>query len=234
VKVSSTIRQIPTFLALVMLVAITLAMAWPRLLSSLQFLPVQQAKMRLYQADAAQKVDLDSLQARTQNAISYHDAYAYHSAASLLAYVSALDTKASLYSRQQMLSESTSEAKLALAGAPLQPDLWLRLAQAGAKDFVPAAQLIDYFHMAVWSGRVEPTHLIARLHIGFSLVQLLDADGLNLLRDQVLLAWNLKRTDMQRALRGGQLNYRRVVDLMLPTHPDVVREMEEIVGPVTL
>ncbi len=226
--------QVFAFLALAMLVAVMLVMAWPRLLSSLQFLPVQQVHSQLYKADAAQNVDLPSLQARTQRALNYYDAYSYHSVGSLLAYVRASDSNVSLYSKQQLLNDSMVEAKIALAGAPLQPDLWLRLAQAGVQNFLPATQLLNFFRMAIWSGRVEPTHLIGRLHIGFALQNQLDADGLNLLRDQVLLAWNLKRADFQRALRMGQLNYSRVVALMSSTHPDVVREMEEVLGPVTL
>jgi hypothetical protein len=208
--------------------------AWPRLLSSLQILPVRQAQSQLYRSNLAGNVDLLSLQDRTRRAIYYHDAYSYHSFASLLAFVQASGAETSLYSKRNLLQESMAEAKLALAGAPLQPDLWLRMAQAGGLTFIPARQLEEYFYMAIWSGRVEPTHLIGRLYIGFALMHLMDEDGSNLLRDQVLLAWNLQQGEFRKAIKNRHLNYSRVVNLMAATHPDVVREMEEVFGPVTL
>lgn len=217
-----------------MLVAIVLSMAWPRLLSSLQFLPAQQTLPRLYEPQATEKVDIPALRSRTQGAISLHDVYSYHFALSLLDYVQASEPRISLFSKRQLLESSFNEAKLALEGAPLQPELWLRLAFTGAQTFVPASELVQYFQMAIWSGRVEPTNLIARLHIGFALMPQLDANGLSLLRDQVLLAWNLKQPEFRNAVRNGQLNYSRIVGLMSTTHPDVVREMEVVFGPVTL
>jgi hypothetical protein len=234
VRIPSTIQQVCAFLALATLLAIMFVLSWPRLLSSLQILPVQQVQGQLYKPAVAQTLDLSRLQDRTRRAISYHDAYAYHSFGSLLAYVQASGKDVSLYSKQNLLNESIAEAKLALAGAPLQPDLWLRIAQAGAQTFIPGGQVEEYFYMAIWSGRVEPTHLIGRIHLGFALLQLMDDDGISLFRDQVLLAWNLQQAEFRRAVRSGQLNYHRVVALMTATHPDVVREMEEVFGPVTL
>jgi hypothetical protein len=215
------------------LLAIMFVMSWPRLLSSLQILPVQQMQGQLYKPGAAQTLDLASLQNRTRRAISYHDAYAYHSFGSLLAFAQAAGKDVSLYSKQNLLNESMAEAKLALAGAPLQPDLWLRMAQIGAQTFTAGRQMQEYFYMAIWSGRVEPTHLIGRIYLGFALMPLMDEDGISLFRDQVLLAWNLQQAEFRKAVRSGQLNYRRVAELMSATHPDVVREMEEVIGPVT-
>jgi|GEM_PF-3427535 len=231
---SSTIKQSVTFLMLACLVTGLIAMAWPRLLASLQFLPVQQVQPRLFSSNATAEVDLAALIARSQLAIRYHDAFTYHSALSLLHYLQGIDTRSSLYARRQSLEESIDEARIALAGAPLQPDLWLLMLQSGVQLFMPADELVADFRMAIWAGRVEPTHVMTRLQMGFLLLPQLDEEGLSLLRDQVLLAWNSKRHELLSALRKGQLNRSKINQLMAATHPDVVQEMEETLGPVTL
>lgn len=136
--------------------------------------------------------------------------------------------------RRVSLEESLQEAKLALHGAPLQPDVWLLMAQAGVQTFLPANELAAFFRMAIWSGRVEPTHLIGRLQIGFALQQHLDEEGLSLLRDQALLAWNLKQREFLTAIRSNKFQRARVEALLRQSHPDVIREMEAVLGPAAL
>lgn len=205
-------------------------MAWPRLLAYLQFLPVQQVQSRLFVSGAAGQ-DLEGLIARSNRAISLHENYSFFSTLSLLHYLQGVDADASLYERRRSLEQSLSSARASLRSAPLQPDLWLRLATAGFQVFLPAQELAAYFRMAVWSGRVEPTHLINRLQIGFALQAQLDDEGLGLLRDQVLLAWNLRQRDFVTAIRKGQLSRQSVESLLAVTHPDVIREMESVLGP---
>jgi hypothetical protein len=234
VRISILSRQLVSYLVLAILVSVVFAMAWPRLLASLQFLPVQSAQSRLYLASAATDEPIDALISRSEQAVSFHDAYPYHSSLSFLYFLKGLNADSTLFSRREAMGKTLEESKLALAGAPLQPDLWLRMAQVGVQTFMPASEVTTYFQMAIWSGRVEPTHFISRLQIGFSLQSQLDEAGLNLLRDQVLLAWNMRQPEFKAAIKMNRLNYKRIHHLMASTHPDVVREMEADLGPVSL
>ncbi len=229
----SIIWQSLAYLLLTVMVVLLWMMALPRLTASLEFLPVQQSQLQLYTSSGSD-LDIPVMIDRSQRAIAYHEAYPYHATLSLLHYVQGTDTAASLFLRRSSLDESIEHARRALNGAPLQPDLWLRMAQAGVQNFLPAQELAAYFRMAILSGRVEPTHLIARLQIGFALQALLDEEGLNLLRDQVLLAWNLKQHEFSIAIRNRQLNRASVEALLSASHPDVLREMEATLGPATI
>lgn len=221
------------YAVLALLSILVLMMAWPRWLASLQFLPVQQARGTLYQSSQSSP-DFQSLIKRSERTIAIHDDYSYHSALSLLYYLQGTDARASLQVRRVSLEQTLQEAKIAIHGAPLQPDIWLLMAQAGAQAFLPANEMAAFFRMAIWSGRVEPTHLIGRLQIGFALQRHLDEVSLGLLRDQALLAWNLKQHEFISAIRSNKLQRARVEALMRDSHPDVVREMEAVLGPATL
>ncbi|HKX56282.1 MAG TPA: hypothetical protein VJN01_09275 [Xanthomonadales bacterium] len=230
---SSIIRQTLAYTCLALLVFLVVLMAWPRWLAYLQFLPVQQVRIQLF-ASGSKAHDLDGLIARSHRAIAAHDTYSFHSTLSLLHYLRGIDPGTSLNERRLSLDQSMLSARASLQGAPLQPDQWLLMSQAGSQVFFPARELAAYFRMAIWSGRVEPTHLINRLQIGFALQAQLDEEGLGLLRDQVLLAWNLRQREFVTAIRNGQLNRQRIAALLALTHPDVLREMEDVLGPATV
>lgn len=232
-KYSSIIQQTLAYLSLAGLVLLVLLMAWPRLLAYLQFLPVQKARVHLF-ASGSDDQDLDGLITRGNHAIAAHDSYSFHSTMSLLHYLHGVDPDVSLNERRLSLDQSLASARESLRGAPLQPDQWLLLSQAGIRVFLPARELAAFFRMAIWSGRVEPTHLITRLQIGFALQAQLDEEGLGLLRDQVLLAWNLRQREFVTAIRNGQLSRERIAALLLVTHPDVLREMDDFLGPAKI
>ena len=208
-------------------------MAWPRFSAAIQFEPVQQSIRQYFSGHELPAAEIEQLVSRSHRAIEGFDYYRWHSALSLLYFLQASDSGTSLHERRIKLEQSIAEARRSLSGAPLQPELWLRIVQAGFTVFLPARELADNWLMAIWSGRVEPMHLMQRLQTGLALQSSLDEEGLILLRDQALLAWNLKQPEVIRMLRQGRLSRSKLQTLLQHSHPDVVADMESKLGPVS-
>jgi hypothetical protein len=231
VSVSSGIRQTAGFVLIGLLTVVVLTMAWTRFAAAIQFLPVERDISDYYKSRSLPATQIDSMLAQTALATAKLDHYSYHSALSLLYYLQATSPGTGLNLRREKLDQSIAEARISLSAAPMQPELWLRIVQAGFLSFLPHNELAPNYQMAIWSGRVEPTHLIQRLQVGLALERSLDEVGLNLLRDQALLAWNLKQPEVSRAIRNGQINRARLEALLRESHPDVVADMERVLGP---
>lgn len=231
-SISSSIRQTTAWVTLALTAALVIAMAWPRLAASIQFLPVERAISNYFKSSDTQASEIDRLVAQSELAAAHFDRYSYHSALSLLYFLQATSSETPLHIRRERLDQSIAEARISLAAAPMQPDLWLRIVQAGMLAFLPPDELAQNYQMAIWSGRVEPTHLLQRVQLGMALERSLDQDGLILLRDQALLAWNLRQGDLVGAVRNGGLSRTRLESLLRESHPDVVADMEQVLGPV--
>lgn len=227
-----SIRQLVFIVAIGLVTALVLLMAWPRFSAAIQFLPVERSIRSYYQSRVISTEEIRTLIQRAAKAQSVEDYYGYHSGLSLLHYLQATAPDVSLFERRNELDQAISEAELALAGAPLQPELWLRLVQAGFGVFLPHDELAQSWRMAIWSGRVEPLHLLQRVQLGLALQPSLGPDGLDLLRDQILLAWNLNQHQFAQAMRQGRVSRKHVQFLLANTHPDVLADMEEVLGPV--
>lgn len=227
------LRQLTAFLLCGFLTVLVLVMSWTRFISSIQFVPVQQELRRYFSGNELATEELEQLLTQSHRAVDTLDYYAYHSALSLLYFLQAGSPEISLYNRNLLLQQSIDEARVSLRSAPLQPELWLRVVQAGFTLFMSPRELSDNWRMAIWSGRVEPTHLMQRIQTGLALQSSLDDDGLILLRDQVLLAWNLKQPEMIRLIKQGKINRTRLELLLKKSHPDIVADMEGKLGPVS-
>jgi len=216
---------------LVMLLALTailvLTLSWPRLQASLLFLPVESA-IELYWVNGdVPDTRLEALQNRARQSIRVHDHPRYWEGLSLLYYLQADRAGNSLSDRREAYEQVVEAANRSLAAAPMQPQLWLRKAHAlNWLSFTPAAA-IGAFKMSVYTGRVEPVLLMSRLALGFSRVNALDEEGRSLLRDQTLLAWQLRQRDFMSAIKQESLNLVQVQNLLSPSHTDVLVEMEQ-------
>ena len=109
-----------------------------------------------------------------------------------------------------------AEASLQLA--PAQPRTWLRIAQARSWLRYPPEQVIDALKMAIFSGRVEPSMLLTRLALGLAYLPRMDGEGQAMMRDQVLLAWQLQPRELARALKAGELRLAGFVTLLAGAH----------------
>ena len=73
---------------------------------------------------------------------------------------------------------------------------------------------------------------MARLLLGMSYLQLMDAEATGLMRDQALLAWQVQPRNVTRAIRAGSLSMSRLEQLLSAAHGEVMVEIRESVNGV--
>jgi hypothetical protein len=84
--------------------------------------------------------------------------------------------------------------------------------------------------MAIYTGRVDPSLFMARLMLGMSYLTRMDEEGVALMRDQALLAWQLQPRAVTKALKSEALRISQIEYLLAGAHSDVLAEMEASLG----
>ena len=207
-------------------------LAWPRLHASLLYLPVDTAIGNYYRDGRIDGRQLEALRARAREAIAVHPHHRYWEGLSLLHFVAAADPRKRLYERRDAFEASIRAGEASLGLAPAQPRAWLRVARARAWLRYQPEQVIEALKMAIYTGRVEPALVHARLELGFAYLPRMDAEARAMLRDQLLLAWRMRPRDLVRELRTGSLKFQPVEALLEGAHDPVLDEIREAVdGP---
>ena len=218
-------------LLLVLLIAILatflLSLAYPRLHASLLYLPVDTAINRYDDTQQVNNAQLTGLQQRAQESIAIHPHYRYHDGLSVLFYLQAIDQQRPLFERQQAFEASIEAAEASLDKAPAQPRTWLRIAQARSWLRYSPEQVIDALAMSIYTGRVEPSLLMTRLDMGFTYLPRMDGEATALLRDQLVLAWQMMPRDITRGIKSGSLDWVPVESLLSDSHPDLLQQIQE-------
>jgi hypothetical protein len=208
----------------------TLSLAWPRLHASLLYLPVDTAISNYWEKGETPTTQLRALQQRAEQSIEIHPHHRYWNGLSFLHYLEGADENNSLYERRQAFEHSIEAATVSLGRAPSQPRAWLRIARAGSWLKYPPEEVIAALKMAIYTGRVDPSLFMARLVLGISYLSQMDGEGTTLMRDQVLLAWQLQPREVTKALKNGEIKFTRIEYLLAETHSDVLAEMEASLG----
>ena len=218
------------FMALLLLGGFLVFLAYPRLHAALVYLPVDTAIKKYYDTLEVPAGQLEGLQQRAEDAIGILPHYRYWEGLSLLLHLQAADSGNPLYQRRQAFEAAIEAAETSLGHAPAQPRTWLRIAQARAWLRYPPADVIAAYEMAVLTGRVEPSMFSPRLTLGLAYLPRMDAAGRAMVRDQLLLAWGMRRQDVVRALKAGELSLSDIAPLLEGAHQDVLDEIEEAAG----
>jgi hypothetical protein len=207
-----------------------LYLAYPRLQASLLYLPVDTATSNYYDTRETPSGQLQGLRQRAQDSIEIYPHHRYWEGLSLLHYLQAADKQNALHQRRKSFEQSIIAAEASLEIAPTQPRTWLRIAQARAWLRYPPEEVIDAFKMAIYTGRVEPSMFMTRLLLGLAYLPRMDAEGVAMMRDQVLLAWQLQPREVTRALQDRSLRYAGLEQLLSEAHSGVLSEIEESTG----
>jgi hypothetical protein len=216
-----------TFLILVAALAMgLLVMSWPRLMAALHYLPVDRAIQRYYVAGEAPTESLEALEQTARESISLHSHQRYWDGLGLLYYLQGSDSSRPLYQQRESFELSVQATGQSLQLAPVQPRAWLRRAHAQGWLSFRDTGISEAFKMSVYTGRVEPALLIWRLQLGYSRLGQLDQEARGLLRDQTLLAWQLRQKELSVAMKNGVLDFRRVSSLLVGTDTGILQEME--------
>ncbi len=208
----------------------TLSLSWPRLQASLLYLPVDTAISRYWDSRETPSEQLQGLQQRAEKSISIYPHYRYWDGLSLLYFLEGGDGSKPLIERRQAFERAIDAAAASLARAPSQPRAWFRIASARAWLKYPPQEVIAALKMAVYTGRVDPSLFIARLTLGLSYLPMMDQEGIDLMRDQALLAWRLQPREVTGVLKSKALMMTRMEYLLADAHGNVLADMEESLG----
>ena len=208
----------------------TLSLAWPRLQAGLAYLPVDTAISNYWATREIPSGQLHGLQLRAEKTISIHAHHRYWDGLSFLYYLEGADQDRPLNERRQAFEHAIDAATVSLGRAPSQPRAWFRIARARSWLKYPANEVIAALKMAVYTGRVDPSLFMARLMLGMSYLPGMDEEGVALMRDQALLAWQLQPREVTKALNSGALQFSQLEYLLLGAHSDVLAEMEASLG----
>lgn len=210
------------------LAVVLLALAWPRLRAALVYLPVNAAVERYYLDGEPPLAALQALQQRARQSAALHSHQEYWSGLALLHHLDAVYGEHPLAAQREAYEQSLAAADRALALAPVDPRTWLLRALAQNWLSFRDAGVVDSFAMSVYTGRVEPALLLARLRLGYARLGQLDEEARGLLRDQTMLAWRLQPREVTLALKRGELDLPRVASLFGPADADVLHELQEV------
>jgi hypothetical protein len=214
-------------IGLAALLAISLAaLSWPRMKASYRFLPVDIAIGRYYQQREIPSHRMQTLIGFARQAIEFHDHYRYHEALSLLHFLRGVDIRTPALERRPAYREAETAALVALQRAPARPETWMRVATVRSILRDEPEDIIQAWKMSVFTGRTHSTLLVPRVAVGVPFAGFMDAESRSMLRDQLLLAWELKPADLLRTLKQRDPRLEITRSLVQPANPTAFTEME--------
>ena len=222
--------RIGSRLAILLLVAlvsiIVISLAWPRVLASVRYLPVDRALSRYYADNDIPTDRLLVLIGFAGEAIGMHDHYRYRDGLSQLHYLRGLDVNTPALERRGAYREAESEAMESLRTAPAQSSLWLRLALVRWVLHDEPETIVEPWKMSVFTGRSHSSLFAHRVEIGMAHLEYLDQEGRAMLRDQLRLAWKIRPGTLVRVLARRDPGLLLTRDLLGVGDPGLLAEME--------
>jgi len=214
-------------IALLGLVAIAVvALAAPRFLANLRYLPVEAALKRYYATNEIPSERLPVLIRFAKQAIARNDHYHFHDGLSLLHLLRAQDVNTPALERRPAYILSMEEAASSLARAPAQTATWLRLANLRWLLHEEPETVIDAWKMSIFTGRTAVPYANQRVDLGLAYLGFLDEEGIAMLRDQLLLAWRLRPGSLVHVLSSRDRNLELTRRLIENSDPIALAEME--------
>ena len=206
--------------------SLLLAISWPRLRASINYLPVDTAISNYWKTRTIDSAQLDGLIETAEQSIAIHDHYRYQAGLSELKILSGQDKSHSTWQRRQALQDSIVAAENVVRRAPANPRVWLRIARAKELLAYPAEQIIPDLKMSILTGRVEPTLMLIRLELGLRHLPNLDEDAVRLLRDQAVLTWTIHKKPMLKRIKSGSPSLDSLREILSENNPAIISEME--------
>ena len=118
------------------------------------------------------------------------------------------------------------EAEQSLQQAPANPATWLRLASVRWILHEEPETIVDAWKMSVFTGRVHTAVFTKRMEIGLAWYGYQDGEGKAMLRDQLLLAWRLRPSQLMQVVAKRDPDLRVSRTLLAASDPGVLAEME--------
>jgi hypothetical protein len=221
------LKQLPQMATIALLCLAVLMLAWPRMKASFRFLPVDLAIERYYKEREIPSRRMLTLMDFSRQAIEYHDHYRYHDGLSFLYYLRAIDINTPALERREAYRLAETESIESLQRAPAQPETWLRVATVRMILHDEPETIVEPWKMSIFTGRTHSTLLVPRVDIGLSQLAFMDNESRAMLRDQLLLAWDLKPRELLQVLKWADPLLDKTRGLAGATDPVALQEMRD-------
>jgi hypothetical protein len=223
----NTLPRLALLVAVGLMAAVLLALAWPRFLASVRYLPVEHALDRYYADNEIPSDRLKVLIRFAEEAIGRQDHYRFHDGLSQLQYLRGLDVQTPAGERRAAYRAAADAAAASLRQAPAQPAAWLRLATLRWILHDEPDTIVGAWKMSIFTGRTHSSLYAHRVEMGLAQRAVLDDEGVAMLRDQLLLAWRIRPGTLVQVLARRDPGLRIVGGLLTDTDPVALREMED-------
>jgi hypothetical protein len=201
-------------------------LAWPRFQASFRYIPVELAIKQFQQDQQIPTERLPVLVGFAGQAIELNDHFRFHDGLSQLYLLQAIDPYIPALERRPAYRLAESAAMNSLRLAPSQPAAWLRVATVRWVLHDEPDTIIPPWKMSVFTGRTNASLLNRRVEIGLAFYREMDAEGVSMLRDQVLLAWRIRAGSLVPVLARRDPELTTLRELLAGTDPSTLAEME--------
>jgi len=202
-----------------------LQLAYPRVRSSLGYIPVEAALKRHWGDYPIRQRQYPPLINIAETAIGRLDLARYWLGLGWLHYLRATDPDTPEADREQALQGAQQAFERVLKKSPASPAVWLRLAWVHELLKHDSPPIINALNMSIYTGRAQRFLVFNRLDLALRYADDFAAEDLNLIRDQIQLAWQFNPGDTLTYMREGKLNSKTLLSLITNTNPELAAEI---------
>ena len=203
---------------------ITLMLSYPRLTSSLTYLPVEAALTRHWQDYPIKPNQYPGLIDTARHSIKRHNTARYWQGLGWLHYLHAATQGVTTAEGKQSLNHARTAFETFLRKSPASPAEWLRLAWTHALLGHEADKVVDALNMSIYTGRAERHLLPNRLELALRYAQYFDPEDKRLLQDQLQLTWRFSQRDMLKLINTGVYK-KSTLDRLLGDNPELIEQI---------
>ncbi len=218
-------RRLLLCLAAILAVYVLL-LSYPRLMSSLHYLPVETALKRNWGDYPIPQRQFPILIEIAKKAINTLDHTRYWRGLGWLYYIQAYELGTDTKQGQMLLGQSQKAFEVSLNKSPADPASWLRLAWVRHLLNDDSEQVIKALKMSFYTGRAERYLMLDRLGLALRVTSQFEQQDISLVRDQVQLSWRFYPEDVLKYMREGALDKRTLLGVIVRTNPELASEIE--------
>ncbi len=206
---------------------VTILLSYPRLVSSLSYLPVDAALKRHWEDYPIKKDRFPALIGIAKNANQVLDRAHYWQGLGWLYFLQVNSSNYKTQEGKQLLSEAQIAFETSLKKSPADPAAWLRLAWIHALLNHDYSLVVKTLSMSFYTGRAERLLILNRLDLALRYTSYFEQEDLPIVRDQVQLAWHLFQAPMLELIRSGAFDKKTLLRLMADSHPELAIELQD-------
>jgi hypothetical protein len=203
-----------------------LFLSYPRLASSLSYLPVEAALKRHWEDYPITERQFPALINFAQKSIQKLDHARYWQGLGWLYFLQAYTLQVNTSAGQKSLDQSQSAFESTLKKSPADPASWLRLAWIHYYLRHDRDLVVKTLKMSIYTGRAEHYLILDRLALSLRYADSFEAQDLPLIRDQIQLAWRFYPKELLAFMESGEIDRIALLGLIAASNPELAIEIE--------